>query len=887
MYVRRAGGVSNRVGLEFVRMPVAQKDIPTVGGPMGVKAFTFWDAKNSKQRTIEYSRFSTYVPGDIFYTVRDDDYYLSNGVDFLHGTGHNLERIMGPTPSKVRFTVTKDSVFVTPALQFKDYENVYADATRNIALKFMSGDTVSTNANVGNDYKNFTASITGSVSKGIAPFMPVSYMLMATRKNGNEILIDSKETPAYVASTWNTAVLPANSIVFPHSQLVTTLTVTLVAPLPTDIKFFSLYRAAGAGGVGNSFYTLVGRIPFVDGTTTLTFADYGTNDVASTPSIDKEALKGLNEAGTGPTLKAVNNASFYQQRLVLGMDPLGAAGIDAGDMYASKLGGEDQLKSPIIYSDVGAFKFNIPVTDGTPPVAQLAMERLLALTGRGVYIIRGGDQSGVLTPTSVNPLLVSEEGCSSSVEPKMCGRKGYFLNATHTKLMAVEFSADGNVQITEATIFSDHFLNEDIVQIEVLGTGEDTVYLLRRDGKLIRITTSEEGVSGFSLIETGGYIESIYRDRAARPYLANSVDASNNDRLYDVLMCYVIRNGFRTLERMNVREDRYREGEFFADCYKSFGMRLSLFGASGYIKIGAPDSVNPRINIGPTPTDWEAGSIIPIWVSNTNLYLGSVDSDGVIHFFYDDEDGREQSLRFHKQGGTQFATGNVDYSQGFLGYFDSEVPAYLRDALAQGIAGLSQTEINKRQTRWAPAFNVVDLTLSGPHIAGFADPLSIVPASAAVTVMADGDILSSPLNPNRDTLYMERDSGGEVTLTLPDYVTYGYVGMPYISEFETLDLEAGDNRTLTSAKKLLNSVGIGLMETRGGFYGMPGDDVDRMTEVVLREDGNINNKLENKSGHIEVIIPSEWTQAGRVNVKNVDPVPMTLLSIYPKGIAGD
>jgi hypothetical protein len=124
-------------------------------------------------------------------------------------------------------------------------------------------------------------------------------------------------------------------------------------------------------------------------------------------------------------------------------------------------------------------------------------------------------------------------------------------------------------------------------------------------------------------------------------------------------------------------------------------------------------------------------------------------------------------------------------------------------------------------------------------------------------------------------------------IEFPDYVSYGYAGLPYQSEFETLDLEAEGNRTLTDTRKIINAVGLGLMETRGGFAGMPEQTLQNMEPIVTRQDESLNVQTPNFNGHIVVHVPAEYSEPGRVNIKHVDPSPISILSVYPKGLAGD
>lgn len=850
MYVRRDGGVSNRSGLEYVNTALPQTGIPQPGGLPGVRGFVCWSAKLAKWVTIEYANYGTDGAPEYGFSI--------DGAAPVFSLWGNTD--IGPLPSQARFTVAGEKVLLTPAMIEPD--NANADV--NVAV-IPEDPSVDSNVGVTGALSVTSTVLTGT---GTTPALPVSYLVMAILKNGEEAQVSNVESATE----------------HPHGAKSVKVVVTLTAPYTaySEVKQFVLYRAAGNAGLNNSFYKLVSRVPYNPGVTTITFADYGADDPSVTPAIDSSTLpKGL--------LSGANAAAYYQQRLILAMreTPEGthvnrSLPFKTGEMVASKLGSPYQLRAPIITADTGAFIFSVPVTDGSPVVGLLAMERLLALTERSVYVIRGGEQ-GILTPTGVNPLNISEEGCSKVVEPKMSGKRGYFINNAHTKLMAIEFSADANLSVYEASLFSEHFLHEDIVQIEVLGGEEDCVFLVRRDGKLVRVTCGEDGIHGFALMETDGYIESIYRGKAEKPYSSNLLSSQTNIIYHDVLMCYVIRNGIRTLEKLVVRDDRFRQGEFFADCHKSFGKRLALNGALGYSQVDHEGVVETiKVNL-KTDTTWIAGQDIKLQA--TDNFLDALDPAHTrVHLYYD-VDGKENVASFIWDGDAATVIADGDFTSQYIGYLEVDVPSALQDVSSQS---LTDKQKALAQTRWLTATDLLegDDFLYGAWLASSSDPSE--DGTAEVTVVADGEVISSPLNPNKaaNTLSIQRD-GGTLSLSLPDFFSWGYVGTPYTSEMETLDIEAGDNRTLTDAKKIINKVGLGLMETRGGFFGIPDKGLDEMEEIVFRQDGDITQQTQNKNGHIEVSIPTEWTEGGRVNIKNVDPVPMTILSVYPKGIAGD
>lgn len=231
----------------------------------------------------------------------------------------------------------------------------------------------------------------------------------------------------------------------------------------------------------------------------------------------------------------------------------------------------------------------------------------------------------------------------------------------------------------------------------------------------------------------------------------------------------------------------------------------------------------------------------------------------VIDFYYENADGVVTSIRWEQNGFTsaQIATGR----------FQGTVPTVLRDVEGQA---LTATEKTLRQSRWTRVKNqITGLT----HLAG-----------REVSVFANEVVVSSPNNPRQDTLTV--DAGG--VLELGAYYAWGYVGIPYESEMETLDLDASDNRTLTDARKLINRLGIAFHETKGGFFGGKNAvELKDFEELTTRVNQSIEEEDPNANEHFVLNIPNEWEKTGRVKIKQVDPLPMTVLAVYPKGIAGD
>lgn len=891
MYVKRSGGISNRPGFEHVKVSQTQESIPNKGMPQEIKGFTWWSPEAEDFVTIEYAHHAV----------------LGRGF-FIDGNAPSASltfSFTGPPVHKVRFVPLKDRIFITPPAQLiydPAYDALAGSQTQNVALSNEVAGVLAVEDRYGNFFPNLGITI-GGLTVGIStgPWIPAAYLVTYVLEDGQEkILGESYDTAATGVST-------ARSPAMPHAQCTHRVDLTLSAALP-QVKGFNFYRGSGYQGLGHTYFKLVGRVPYNGTALSVKFTDYGADDPSQTPPLDNSMMRGA----TGPVngyLDGVNCAAYFQQRLIMGMEPGITPSIKAGDICVSAVGVPEQVRAPVVFSNTGAFKFSIPVKDGTPPVAFLSMERLIAFTQRGVYVMQGGEQ-GVLTPTSLNPALISEEGCSKLVEPKISGTRGYFLNAAHTKLMSIKFTVDGNLEVTEASRFSSHLIKKGVMELEVITGEEDQIYLVTHDGDLVVATVNEEGVHGFSTYDTnGGYVEGIFRGKGEKLQIGKYFGGSRPEPLHDVLMVHMIRNGVRMVERLGVRDDSSKLVECFADGFIRFGRILRESAeTSGYYQQHAYGAdpfpfeaiFSPLISIEDSGEGWNAGAELNFKCSDWLVLPPYGPESMVLHFFYKNSEGKEQVARAtidttdytDEVGDTTFGAHNPDGEvRVYKGSFDVEVPEQLREG---GDGSVPEITV---WSRWLPAFNKISHNTYYPEFGLPAlDENTLYPVwiagkgedsdDAPVSLVADGEILSSPLNPNKPTLNITK-AGDVLTLELGDYFCNGYVGLPYESEFETLDIETGDNRTLTDSNKLINAFGMGVLETRGGFFGMPGMDIEDMEEAIIRNDGDASQQVTNKNGYLEVPIPAEWNGHGRVAAKNVDPVPMTILSVYPKGIAGN
>lgn len=153
-----------------------------------------------------------------------------------------------------------------------------------------------------------------------------------------------------------------------------------------------------------------------------------------------------------------------------------------------------------------------------------------------------------------------------------------------------------------------------------------------------------------------------------------------------------------------------------------------------------------------------------------------------------------------------------------------------------------------------------------------------------VSVIGDGYVVASPNNAAYVTLTV---TNGAITLDQ----TYGviHVGLPYISDIETLNIDTVGGETLIDKSKNMTAVNLFVEESRGIWAGArpPSDDdvdpLEGLTEFKIRETENYDEPVELTTDSISVNIQPEWNSNGRIFIRQVDPAPLTVLSIAPAG----
>lgn len=116
--------------------------------------------------------------------------------------------------------------------------------------------------------------------------------------------------------------------------------------------------------------------------------------------------------------------------------------------------------------------------------------------------------------------------------------------------------------------------------------------------------------------------------------------------------------------------------------------------------------------------------------------------------------------------------------------------------------------------------------------------------------------------------------GGAVSIQQPAMLVH--VGLPFLSDFETLDMTLQNQPNFLNTQKRVNEVTVICEETRGIFAGT---DVDHLYENKQRNTENYNDPISLLTGMAEITVAGKWEQPGRIFIRQSDPLPASILGV--------
>lgn len=332
--------------------------------------------------------------------------------------------------------------------------------------------------------------------------------------------------------TWYYQVTAVKADTYEESIASAVLTIaTTKMPEPSSPTIISWDAVAGAveyrvyrDFAGNGTFGLVGTA-----TGQTTFHDIGVlADFAFTP----------------PTLRPLFDSAFHypavstmhkQRRIYAGTH------ISRDLIWASRVGQPYNFTGRSSLQDDDALHWRTVSTDVQVIFHLVTLGPLLMLTDRGEWVIRG-DESGMLTPTSINPTQVGYVGAGWAT-PVLYGERLLFVQARETVVRELLWNHEvEGLSGRDLTRMAAHlFRGHRIVGLAFALVPDAILWCVRDDGVLLGLTyIPDEDVLAWHWHETeGGRIEQVC-----------VIPEVDDDAVYVV----VAREGGRSIERLGVRE---------------------------------------------------------------------------------------------------------------------------------------------------------------------------------------------------------------------------------------------------------------------------------------------------------------------------------------------
>lgn len=115
------------------------------------------------------------------------------------------------------------------------------------------------------------------------------------------------------------------------------------------------------------------------------------------------------------------------------------------------------------------------------------------------------------------------------------------------------------------------------------------------------------------------------------------------------------------------------------------------------------------------------------------------------------------------------------------------------------------------------------------------------------------------------------------SVTLPAKASRVHVGLPYVADFQTLDMSPPQG-TFTGSKAKAATAVVQVERTRGILVG---PDESNIYEVNQRQFENYDDPTELATGTFEVTLASSWSTAHRLFIRQKYPLPMTIQAVVP------
>jgi hypothetical protein len=139
--------------------------------------------------------------------------------------------------------------------------------------------------------------------------------------------------------------------------------------------------------------------------------------------------------------------------------------------------------------------------------------------------------------------------------------------------------------------------------------------------------------------------------------------------------------------------------------------------------------------------------------------------------------------------------------------------------------------------------------------------------STDVVILADGNVIA------------DKTVSATGTITLDRRASRVHVGLRYTADIETLDIENSQGPSIQGKKVRIPEVTAKFKDSRGFWVG---ESEDTLLEVAQREFELMGSPTALLTGDKRMALNTSWNNHGRLYLRQIYPLPMTLLALVPE-----
>jgi len=433
-----------------------------------------------------------------------------------------------------------------------------------------------------------------------------------------------------------------------------------------------------------------------------------------------------------------------------------------------------------------------------------------------------GDSNGVLRPGETNPDKYSGHGAAKNPRPLVVGDNALFVQSKGAMVIDLGFDV--------AAGGKDSYRSQNISAFaKHLFKGRTIVSwcFQKTPVPVVWLAMSDGEMLGLTYMREQQILAWHTHETQGEVKRLACVSEETKDAVYGVISRSIGGYERHFIEELSPRDFTDIRDAIFLDCSLTYDGR------------NTDEASTMELDEGDT---WEAEERLTL-ISNAGVF--DVDDVGnVIQLTGEDDDGEEITLNLEILEFTD--------AEHVVVRTDKDVPEEMQ---------------NVALSTWARA---VDEVTGLDHLEG-----------EEVAAVGDGGVIFNP-NHEEDGSYTVEH--GTVVLDKPYAVVH--VGLPYITDIETLTIDTVNGETISNKKQLVNEVTLSLEETRAIAVGAEiptGDDtLENMEEMVPQ--GVDYDGAGLVTGKVKVTVPASWNSNGHLALRNVHPLPLKINAMVPTGL---